>query len=317
MPPARWLDRRFSLLGGSLTAAGGLVIGVTLVTSILGAQVPGILAKGAFAPALVFGGQLWRMVTWVFFEQNPLGLIFAALAIYWLGNDLVRIWAPVRFLATYVGLAAAAYLAIGVRYAARLQPSGDEPHYLLMAQSLWREGDLDLRDNMARGDFLEYTPGPLQPHYGAPRPDGRPFPAHGVLLPLLLAPVYALGGRTACVALMALAAAALAFETFRLCERVTGDRRAALWGHAVRNALIPVVTVMGLQFSNLLAGTVVIENVFQLPGLGRLVFQAIANRDVPVVRDAVVILAAKVVLINFVVDLLYAWIDPRLKAHDV
>ena len=108
MPPARWLDRRFSLLGGSLTAAGGLVIGVTLVTSILGAQVPGILAKGAFAPALVFGGQLWRMVTWVFFEQNPLGLIFAALAIYWFGNDLVRIWGPLRFLATYVGLAAAA-----------------------------------------------------------------------------------------------------------------------------------------------------------------------------------------------------------------
>lgn len=94
-------------------------------------------------------------------------------------------------------------------------------------------------------------------------------------------------------------------------------RRGALWGHAVRNALIPVVTVMGLQFSNLLAGTVVIENVFQLPGLGRLVFQAIANRDLVVVRDAVVILAAKVVLINFVVDLLYAAIDPRLKAQDV
>lgn len=94
-------------------------------------------------------------------------------------------------------------------------------------------------------------------------------------------------------------------------------RRGALWGHAARNALIPVVTVMGLQFSNLLAGTVVIENVFQLPGLGRLVFQAIANRDLVVVRDAVVILAAKVVLINFVVDLLYAAIDPRLKAQDV
>ncbi|WP_119418661.1 ABC transporter permease [Desertibaculum subflavum] len=107
-------------------------------------------------------------------------------------------------------------------------------------------------------------------------------------------------------------------EDFVRTARAKGlTRRAALWGHAVRNALIPVVTIMGLQFSNLLAGTVVIENVFQLPGLGRLVFQAIANRDVPVVRDAVVILAAKVVIINFVVDLLYAWIDPRLKAHDV
>ena len=108
MPPARWLDRRFSLLGGSLTAASALLIGLTLVTSIVGAQVPGFLANGALSPALVFGGQLWRAVTWVFFEQSPLGLIFAALAIYWFGNDLVRIWGPVRFLATYVGLAAAA-----------------------------------------------------------------------------------------------------------------------------------------------------------------------------------------------------------------
>ena len=108
MPPAGWLDRRFSLLGGSLTAASALLIGLTLVTSILGAQVPIVLAKGAFSPALVFGGQLWRMVTWVLFEQNPLGLIFAALAIYWVGNDLVRIWGPVRFLASYFGLAAAA-----------------------------------------------------------------------------------------------------------------------------------------------------------------------------------------------------------------
>jgi len=107
-------------------------------------------------------------------------------------------------------------------------------------------------------------------------------------------------------------------EDFVRTARAKGlTRRGALWGHAVRNALIPVVTVMGLQFSNLLAGTVVIENVFQLPGLGRLVFQAIANRDIVVVRDAVVILAAKVVLINFVVDLLYAAIDPRLKAQDV
>ena len=108
MPPAGWLDRRFSLLGGSLTAAGGLLIGLTLVTSILGAQVPGFAAAGELTPSLVFRGQLWRMVTWVFFEQNPLGLIFAALAIYWFGNDLVRIWGPVRFLATYLGVAAAA-----------------------------------------------------------------------------------------------------------------------------------------------------------------------------------------------------------------
>jgi peptide/nickel transport system permease protein len=94
-------------------------------------------------------------------------------------------------------------------------------------------------------------------------------------------------------------------------------RRAALWRHVLRNALIPVITVMGLQLANLLAGTIVVENVFYLPGLGRLVFQSISNRDLIVVRNCVMLLAAMVVIINFVVDLLYAAIDPRLKASDI
>ena len=91
------------------------------------------------------------------------------------------------------------------------------------------------------------------------------------------------------------------------------SRSAALWRHAVRNALIPVVTIMGLQFSFLLAGTIIIENVFYLPGIGRLIFQAIAQRDLIVVKDLIVVLAATVIAINFVVDLLYAVIDPRLR----
>jgi peptide/nickel transport system permease protein len=80
------------------------------------------------------------------------------------------------------------------------------------------------------------------------------------------------------------------------------SRRATLWGHVLRNAMIPVVTVMGLQFANLLAGTIVVENVFYLPGLGRLIFQSIANRDLIVVRNCVMLLAAMVVIVNFVVD---------------
>src|SRR3546814_10268659 len=91
-------------------------------------------------------------------------------------------------------------------------------------------------------------------------------------------------------------------------------RRAALWRHAVRNALIPLVTIMGLQFSFLLAVTIIIENVFYLPGLGRLVFQAIAQRDLVVVKDLVMLLAAAVVVVNLIVDLLYAVLDPRLRA---
>ncbi len=91
-------------------------------------------------------------------------------------------------------------------------------------------------------------------------------------------------------------------------------RSAALWRHAARNALIPVVTIMGLQFSFLLAGTIIIENVFTLPGLGRLIFQAIGQRDLIVVETVVVLLAVAVITINFLVDIAYGLVDPRLKA---
>jgi len=107
-------------------------------------------------------------------------------------------------------------------------------------------------------------------------------------------------------------------EDFVRTARAKGlSRRTTLWRHVLRNALIPVITVMGLQFANLLAGTIVVENVFFLPGLGRLIFQSIANRDLIVVRNCVMLLASMVVVVNFVVDLLYAVIDPRVKASDI
>ena len=102
-------------------------------------------------------------------------------------------------------------------------------------------------------------------------------------------------------------------EDFVRTARAKGlSHRATLWGHVLRNAMIPVITVMGLQFAELLAGTIVVENVFALPGLGRLVFQSIANRDLIVVRNCVLLLAAMVVFVNFAVDVLAALIDPRL-----
>lgn len=105
-------------------------------------------------------------------------------------------------------------------------------------------------------------------------------------------------------------------EDFVRTARAKGlSYRQVLWHHALRNAMIPVLTVMGLQFANLLAGAIVIENVFQLPGLGRLLFQAIANRDLIVVRNGVLLLAALVIVVNVVVDILYALIDPRLQGH--
>ncbi len=107
-------------------------------------------------------------------------------------------------------------------------------------------------------------------------------------------------------------------EDFVRTARAKGlGKREVLWRHVLRNAMIPVMTVMGLQFANLLAGTIVIENVFYLPGLGRLIFQSIANRDLIVVRNCVMLLAAMVVIVNFVVDVLYAFIDPRIKVHDL
>ncbi len=93
------------------------------------------------------------------------------------------------------------------------------------------------------------------------------------------------------------------------------SKRQALWRHALRNALIPVLTIIGLQFSFLLAGAIIIENVFFLPGLGRLVFQAISQRDLIVVESVVMLLVFAVIVVNFLVDLAYAWVDPRLRSH--
>jgi peptide/nickel transport system permease protein len=107
-------------------------------------------------------------------------------------------------------------------------------------------------------------------------------------------------------------------EDFVRTARAKGlSQRATLWRHVLRNALVPVITVMGLQFAELLAGTIVVESVFYLPGLGRLIFQSISNRDLIVVRNCVMLLAAMVVIVNFVVDVLYAVIDPRVKASDI
>jgi peptide/nickel transport system substrate-binding protein len=87
-----------------------------------------------------------------------------------------------------------------------------------------------------------------------------------------------------------------------------------LWRHALPNALVPVLTIVGMQFSFLLAGGVIIENVFFLPGLGRLVFQAIVQRDLIVVQSIVVLLVFAVVTVSFLVDLCYVLVNPRLRA---
>jgi peptide/nickel transport system permease protein len=88
---------------------------------------------------------------------------------------------------------------------------------------------------------------------------------------------------------------------------------AVTWKHVVRNALLTIVTIVGLQLGQLLTGSIVLENVFYLPGLGRLALGAISARDLPVVQGVVLFVAVTVVTLNFVVDLLYTVLDPRIR----
>jgi ABC-type dipeptide/oligopeptide/nickel transport system permease component len=89
--------------------------------------------------------------------------------------------------------------------------------------------------------------------------------------------------------------------------------RIVLSRHALRNALIPVVTIVGLQFGNMLAGAVVTETVFSRPGLGRLTVSAILSKDYPLVQGCVLFLATSYLLVNLMVDIAYAWLDPRIR----
>ncbi|MFB3887516.1 MAG: ABC transporter permease [Thermodesulfobacteriota bacterium] len=89
--------------------------------------------------------------------------------------------------------------------------------------------------------------------------------------------------------------------------------RIVVYKHAFRNAIIPVVTIIGLQIGDLLAGAIIIENVFHLPGIGRLVFEAIGQRDLPVVQGIVLFITSAIVFINFLIDIVYRFLDPRIR----
>lgn len=91
--------------------------------------------------------------------------------------------------------------------------------------------------------------------------------------------------------------------------------RKVILGHALRNAMIPIVTIVALEFGFLLGGVIVTESVFAWPGVGRLVYNAIGQRDIPVVQAAVVFFAFVFVTLNLVVDILYAYLDPRIRLH--
>jgi ABC-type dipeptide/oligopeptide/nickel transport system permease component len=86
-----------------------------------------------------------------------------------------------------------------------------------------------------------------------------------------------------------------------------------LFRHALRNALIPILTILGLQFGTLLAGTIVTESIFSWPGIGRLAVQAIGARDYPLLQGCILLIAVSYVFVNLLTDLVYAWVDPRVR----
>jgi len=132
----------------------------------------------------------------------------------------------------------------------------------------------------------------------------------------LLLPAIALGLFQAAVLVRATRSAVLDVlrEEYVRTARAKGVREALVLGkHTLRNALIPIVTVAGIQLGQLMAGSIVLESVFALPGLGRLALGAITARDLPVVQGVTLFVASSIVLINFAVDLAYVLLDPRIR----
>jgi peptide/nickel transport system permease protein len=132
----------------------------------------------------------------------------------------------------------------------------------------------------------------------------------------LLLPAFALGAVQAAILTRTTRAAVLEVlraDYVRTARAKGVGEPAVTWKHVLRNAMLTIVTVVGLQLGALLAGSIVLENVFYLPGLGRLALGAISARDLPVVQGVVLFVAVTVVTLNFVVDVLYAVLDPRIR----
>jgi hypothetical protein len=183
---------------------------------------------------------------------------------------------------------------VGVRHVSQVEASGDEIDYLLMAQSLWRERDLDLRDNFARGDHLEYLGGLARMPGGTRRADGRPYPTHSPGLALLLAPVYALGGRRACVVFLSLAAAALGILVRDLARRAGANEEATLvaWAAAVGP---PVFFYAYFIYTEVVVACVlalVLRLLLFSPGMGGAVLAALALAALPWLHNRMPLTAA-------------------------
>jgi ABC-type dipeptide/oligopeptide/nickel transport system permease component len=143
-----------------------------------------------------------------------------------------------------------------------------------------------------------------------------PFENLGLSLKHLTLPAAALGIRLAAITTRLTRSAMLdeiRKEYVDTARAVGLPERRVIYKYTLRNALIPTVTVSGLQFARLLGGTVVIETIFSWPGVGLTLYQAILSRDYPMVQATVLILASAFVLVNLMVDLTYRWLNPRIR----
>ncbi|HJY85193.1 MAG TPA: nickel ABC transporter permease [Candidatus Acidoferrales bacterium] len=139
---------------------------------------------------------------------------------------------------------------------------------------------------------------------------GRGGPAH------LLLPAVTLGGALAAILTRMVRSSMieeLSSDYVRTARAKGLPERAVLFRHAFRNALIPIVTILGLQFGTLLAGTIVTETIFSWPGIGRLTVQAISARDYPLVQGCILVIAFSYVVVNLITDVAYALVDPRVR----
>jgi len=147
------------------------------------------------------------------------------------------------------------------------------------------------------------------------------LPASGFYGPAYwILPAFTIGIHTSCSILRTTRSSML--ETIRQdyirTARAKGaSEKRVIWIHALRNALIPVLTIVGLRFGAGLGGAVVIESIFSVPGLGKLMVDAIKQRDYPVVQGGVLLIAVSFSLINLLVDMLYAYVDPRIRSQYV
>jgi len=129
-----------------------------------------------------------------------------------------------------------------------------------------------------------------------------------------LLPVSGRGGPAYYILPAATLGAALAASDYVRTARSKGlSMSTVLFRHAFRNALIPIITILGLQFGTLLAGTIVTETIFSWPGIGRLTVQAISSRDYPLLQGCILVISVSYVLVNLLTDVLYSVIDPRVR----